>query len=106
VSNVAQPKSSWVAWALSFDKDFGYTFRALGTGAVVASAEHAGVFFAAHSANVSRHLFGSMGYFSSQINGEMAMAGIYDGVAKTAEEMDALIVAMKSRLSSRIATIL
>lgn len=106
VSNTGQPKSSWIAWALSFDKDVGYTFRTMGGGHSVASATHAGVFAAAHGANTSKHLFGAMGFQNSQINGEMALAGIYDGAAKSAAEMDVLIAAMKVRLADRIATIL
>lgn len=106
VGNTAQPKSSWIAWALAFDKDVGYEFRTLGTGTTVNAPTQAGQFYTGHGLNTSKHLFGAMAFSGSNINGEIAMAGIYDGVAKTASEMDALIAAMKTSLAGREMTIL
>lgn len=99
-------KNSWIAWALSFDRASGYTFRALGQGNTVTAPAHAETFAAAHISNGSKHLFGPMGYSSSQIVAEQAMAGVYTNEAKSVPDMDALIVAMKARLASRIPIIL
>lgn len=98
----SQPKDAWIAWALSFDKDVGYTLRTLGSGHSVASAAYATAFYNDQVAKGGKHMFGSMGYQTSTVMGEMAMAGVFSGRAMTSVEMDDLIVKMKARLATRI----
>ncbi|MFZ3485770.1 hypothetical protein [Sphingomonas sp. 3-13AW] len=95
------PKDSFIAWALSFDRAAGYTFRALGQGGTITDPEHAALWIDYQKSVGARHVFGAVGYTSQTIVGEMAMAGIYKNVSKTAGEMDALIAVLKSRMALR-----
>lgn len=106
VNNVDAAKNSWIAWALSFDSSAGYTMRAMGGGHTISDPVAANAWSIDQIAKNAKHVFGAMGYQDTLIVGEMAMAGVYKDVAKTAGEMDALIVRMKARLAARLGTIL
>lgn len=109
VSDTGEPKDSWIAWALAFDKDSGFNMRAMGGGAsTTTAATHATAWANDQISRGGKHVFGAMNYTKSihGVRGDMAMAGIYANEAKSTAEMDALLVLMKARLASRIATIL
>ncbi|WP_328279243.1 hypothetical protein [Sphingobium sp.] len=110
VRNAAAAKGSWIAWALSFDAAVGYTLRGIGSSVIVTgAAADAAIWLARQTSVGGRHIFGAPAYLSDpdNVRGEMALAGIYDGVAKSVADMDVLLARVKTKLAARIgATIL
>lgn len=100
-------KSSWIAWALSFDADVGVKCRMLGGGVEINEAADASVWADGQASLDGKHMFGGMnfGRDSDGVKGSLAMAGIYTGVAKTAAESDAIIAAMKDKFSPALGAI-
>lgn len=101
-------KSAWISWALSFDTTVGITFRTLGQSSVIASPTDAANWAAGQQALSGKHMFGAMNFNRSVtgVRGEIAMAGVYNGLAKSVADMDSLLSLMRAKLASRLGTIL
>lgn len=108
VATSGTPKASWIAWALSFDKAVGPTFRSLGQTITDASPADATAWANGQIGRGAKHVFGAVNYLgdSDGVKGEMALAGVYKNVSKSVSELDAIIAAMKARLALRNLTVL
>ncbi|AXB75469.1 hypothetical protein [Novosphingobium sp. P6W] len=102
------PKSSYIAYAMSFDAASGYVFRTLGSGHVIADASSAGAWATDQIGRGAKHMFGVMNYGrdADGVKGEISMAGVYKDVAKSAADLDVIITNLKARMALRGVTTL
>lgn len=96
-------KANFVPWALSFDKDVGATLRAGGVTVTAANAVSAALWASQQKTRNAQHVFGFMTYIRDTdcSRGELGLAGIYDGVAKSVADMDRINAASVATILGR-----